>query len=147
MNIKFVLLLFVSFSMKLCENTKTQTAEQDNSYMIEYTAHSRGMYEHITVSDSIISIQKDRDSKPVTKPYSKKDWEIITSILKNIDIKAVPKLKAPTEARFYDGAAIANLKITNNGTDYETPSFDHGSPPKEIEPLVKEILSIAENIE
>jgi hypothetical protein len=40
-------------------------------------------------------------------------------------------LKIPTEKRFYDGAAIANLKIIYKGVN-ETPSFDHGSPPYEI---------------
>ena len=64
-----------------------------------------------------------------------------------MDIEQIPNLKAPTENRFFDGAAIANLKISYKGTIYESASFDHGNPPKEIEPLVKEILSISENIE
>jgi hypothetical protein len=33
---------------------------------------------------------------------------------------------------FYDGAPIANFKITFKDKTYETPSFDHGFPPKEI---------------
>jgi len=147
MNIKFLLLFLVSFILTSYGNTKAQTTVQDNSYMIEYNANSRGMFQQIIVTDSVISVQKDRSNEPIIKSCSKSNWDKLTALLEDLDMKTIPKLKAPTEARFYDGAAIATLKITYKGTDYETPGFDHGTPPKEIEPLVKEILSIAENIE
>jgi hypothetical protein len=46
------------------------------------------------------------------------------------------QLKAPTEKRFYDGAAIGNLSVSHNGETYGTSGFDHGNPPVEIEQLV-----------
>jgi hypothetical protein len=67
--------------------------------------------------------------------------------LKPVNVENIPNLKAPSEKRFYDGAAIATLSIVYNGETYTTPSFDHGNPPNEIAELVKEILSISENIE
>jgi hypothetical protein len=33
------------------------------------------------------------------------------------------------------------------GKEYQTQTFDHGNPFEEIQALVKEILSIAQNIE
>jgi hypothetical protein len=58
-------------------------------------------------------------------------------------LDSLPKLKAPTEKRFYDGAAIANFKITFKDSTYETTSFDHGFPPKEIKKFVNKINSFA----
>jgi hypothetical protein len=48
---------------------------------------------------------------------------------------SLAKLKAPTENDLYDGAAIANFKVTFQDKTYETTSFDHGFPPKEIKKL------------
>ncbi len=119
----------------------------DNNYTFEYSAISRGFYKLITITKKEITVINKRNSKPIIKICSDSNWENLINSLKTVDIKNIPNLKAPTENRFFDGAAIANLKITYNGTTYETASFDHGHPPKEIESLVKEILSISENIE
>jgi hypothetical protein len=56
----------------------------------------------------------------------------------------VETLKAPSEKRFHDGAAMANLKIVHKEKTYQSKTFDHGTPPKEIEKLVKKINALAE---
>lgn len=138
-----MLLISLTFLDKGCVGNQ---ADQD-TISIEYTAHSRGMYNHIVINNKTISVVDKRDTKPTIKPCNQADWQNIIDLLKTIDIENIPNLKAPTEARFYDGAAMASLKINYNGKTYETTSFDHGHPPKNIEILVKEILSIAKNIE
>ena len=122
-------------------------AKQNNDYVIEYTAASRGVFQQVIVSDSIISFQKNRDSKPISKDFSKDNWKQIISKLENMKLGTISKLEPPTKAHQYDGAALANLKITHQGKEYQTQTFDHGNPPEEIATLVKEILSMAENIE
>jgi hypothetical protein len=62
-------------------------------------------------------------------------------------LEELPKLKYPTQKRFYDGAAIANLKIRYQDKDYETVDFDHGFPPAEIEKIVNKIVSLAKTEE
>lgn len=137
--------------LKLISDKKvilTAVKEQENkSVSFNYSAMSRGRFLEITVNDSIISISKNRDSKPVSKTIDNEMWEKLNSLLKSINLDSISTLKSPTEARFYDGASIGTLKISKNGAVYESSSFDHGTPPKEIEALVKEILSISENIE
>ncbi|MDU8884865.1 META domain-containing protein [Yeosuana sp. MJ-SS3] len=123
------------------------TAKQDNSYIIEYTAVSRGVYQQVIVKDSIVSFQKNRTSKPISKTCNENEWNKITANIETIQLSSISKLEAPSKAHQYDGAALANLKITYQGKDYQTQTFDHGNPPNEIAPLVKEILSIAQNIE
>ncbi|GAA3558102.1 META domain-containing protein [Snuella lapsa] len=125
----------------------TAIRSQENETVFNYSALSRGKFEDITISKSTISVKKDRNSKPIKKTCSKSDWQRLISLLKDIQLDSLPKLKAPTEARFHDGAAIGKLKINYNNVSYESSSFDHGQPPKAIKALVKEILSIGQNIE
>ena len=67
------------------------------------------------------------------------DWNALVTTFQKVDLEQVPNLKAPTEKRFYDGAAIATLKITVQGKTYETTEFDHGTPPAAIADLVTKI--------
>lgn len=131
----------------LKDKTVLITAKQDNLYIIDYTAQSRGLFQQIIISDQIVSIQKDRNSKPISHPYSNSDWAKLITLLDNVNIESISKLEPPSKAHQYDGAAIATLKITYKGKTYKTQSFDHGNPPKKIEALVNEILSISQKIE
>ncbi|MBP0902699.1 META domain-containing protein [Mariniflexile gromovii] len=124
-----------------------KTQKEDEPISFEYVAHSRGTFKHIIISKKQISIQNNRGDASILKNINKTHWNTLLKALKPIDIENIPNLKAPSENRFFDGAAIANLKITYEGKTYESQSFDHGNPPKEIAQLVKEMLSISENIE
>ncbi|MFH4963578.1 hypothetical protein V8G69_01120 [Gaetbulibacter sp. M235] len=142
MKVLFIVLSLLIFDQG-CINSKI---DQDN-LSIEYSAMSRGSYKLIILNKKTISIINKRNAKPIIKECNEKYWHTIMDLVKNIDLENISKLEAPTQKRLYDGAAIANLTITYNGTDYESASFDHGNPPKEIELIVKEILSVSENIE
>ena len=124
-----------------------KTEKEEESISFEYSAHSRGTFKHIIISKKQFSIQNNRGDVALVKKSNQAHWNTLLKASKPIDIENIPNLKAPSEKRFFDGAAIANLKIIYNGKTYETPSFDHGNPPKEIAELVKEILSISENID
>jgi hypothetical protein len=58
----------------------------------------------------------------------------------------MPDLKAPSQKRFHDGAAAANLTIAYKGKTYESQSFDDGNPPAEIAALVNEATSFAREV-
>ena len=140
-------ILMLILSLVVLDKGCTDSGINQDAVSIVYSAQSRGTYKYITINKKMVSVTNKRGTKPTTKSCDENDWNNLIKELNKVDIKNIPNLKAPTEARFYDGAAIANLKIIYNGETYETPSFDHGAPPKEIEALVKEILSIAKNIE
>lgn len=133
-------LIFINVS---CSASKTNS----DSISIAYSAQSRGTFKHIVISKKSISIVQKHNATPSVKSCSEKNWKSILKHLNNIDLENIPNLKAPSEKRFFDGAAIGNFKIISNGKTYETPAFDHGNPPHEIAQLVKEILSISETIE
>lgn len=159
---KFLLSLFIMVLMiKECDKStdSISTSPEDNiektsevnqiqkNITLEYTAISRGTYNHVVITNKTILVQKDRNSEAILKTCSKDDWSKLLNALNTIDLKGISKLKAPTQARLYDGAATAQLIIMKENNTFETNSFDHGNPPKEIEALVKDILSMSENIE
>lgn len=125
-----ILVLFIGTgcsSQKKIDMTGTQ---------IEYTAMSRGLYKRIVVQDQKVSITNGRDTEAIVSEIDNAKWNKIVSEFEKINLDSLPDLKAPTEKRFYDGAAIGNLKIIQNPKTYETKGFDNGFPPKKIEKLV-----------
>jgi hypothetical protein len=127
------------------EQNDTKTMVQQDM-RIEYEANTRGFYQKIIIQNQTISVSKDRKGldKPVETKILNADWKQIISFFNEVQLEELPNLKAPTEKRFYDGAAIAGLKITHNDKTYETSSFDHGFPPAEIKKLVDKIVSFTE---
>ena len=103
---------------------------------IEYSAVSRGLYKTVVVKNQTVSITNTRGGEAVESKIDTEKWNKIVSEFEKINLDSIPNLKAPTEKRFYDGAAIGNLKITQNQKTYETKGFDNGFPPKKIEKLV-----------
>jgi hypothetical protein len=140
---KILSLLFLTlFLGKGCSDNQKQDI---NTAVIEYAAGSRGFYQKIIIEKKMASVSSERAGKDKIVPMkiSNSDWKELVSFFKTIELDSLAKLKAPTEKRFYDGAAIASLKIIYKDKAYETKAFDHGFPPKEIEELVNKITSFA----
>ena len=110
---------------------------------IQYEANTRGFYNKLVLNNVTISSTNDRDGKenPIVQKVSEVDLNALIQELNKVDLENLPNLKAPTEKRFYDGAAIANSKIIYKGNTYQTTDFDHGFPPMEIKRVV-EIMNL-----
>lgn len=143
-SMKFLLILL---SLVFVDNSCSSSKVNQESISLEYATQTRSAYKSITINKKQVSTLNKHGAKPTNKTCSDADWSKLIKELKKVDVKNIPNLKAPSEDRFFDGAAIANLKVIFNGQVYESQSFDHGNPPKDIANLVKEILSISENIE
>ncbi len=132
-------------SVFLGKSCSSQTKNNLNSAIIEYTATTRGFYQKITIENQIISISKDRsgNDKPLATKISDKDWKELLGYFNAVELDSLATLKAPTEKRFYDGAAIADLKVTYKDKTYETEVFDCGYPPTVIKKLVDKINTFA----
>lgn len=134
------LLLLTIFLGKSCEDNVKQSIE---TAQITYTANTRGYYQEISIEKHIASVKNERKGKAIKTKISDKDWKELVKLFQEIDLDEIKDLKSPTEKRFYDGAAIANLKIKYEGKSYESQSFDHGFPPYEIKKIVTKINSFA----
>jgi uncharacterized protein YcfL len=125
------------------EETKPEVepAKVQTGTKIEYEALSRGFYNKFIYENSAITIISQRDSKGESVKLSKKDVSDIMLLVKGIKLETMSTLKAPTDARAYDGAANGNITITTNGKEYVGPGFDAGTPPKELVKIIDKILS------
>ncbi|MFK7049608.1 hypothetical protein FLACOL_00784 [Flavobacterium columnare] len=120
--------------------------KQDNGTLVEYTANTRGYYLRIKLTQNALAYTENRDTdsfKPIKLTSNQIDE--LQTLLKQIDLATLEKLKAPTELRHHDGAAHADMKITKNGQEYQSTGFDHGYPPVEIEKFVSKLLSYKKN--
>lgn len=127
------LLLLVMFIGTGCSSQKKTDM---TSTVIEYSAMSRGYYKKIVVQNQSVLVTNGRDAQTVENKIDDAKWKQIVAEFEKINLESISILKAPTEKRFHDGAAIGNLKITQNQKTYETQGFDNGFPPKEIEKMV-----------
>jgi len=140
---KLFTMIFLSiFLGKSCEG---QTKNDLKTAVLEYTANTRGFYQKITIQDQMVSVSKDRSGtdKPVATKISEKDWKELVGYFETIELDSLATLKAPTQKRFHDGAAIADLKVTYKDKKYQTAAFDHGYPPEAIKKIVDKINSFA----
>jgi hypothetical protein len=112
---------------------------------IHYEANTRGFFEKIIIKDKMVSVNNDRNNpeNETNSRLSNNDLKQLVGYFKTLSLNKLPTFKAPTEKRFYDGAAIANLTVIYKGKEYRSVDFDHGNPPKEIEKLVKKITSFS----
>jgi hypothetical protein len=140
---KLFTMIFLSiFLGKSCEG---QTKNELKTAVLEYTANTRGFYQKITIQDQMVSVSKDRsgNEKPVATKISDEDWKELVGYFETIELDSLATLKAPTEKRFHDGAAIANLDVTYKDKTYQTTAFDHGYPPEAIKKIVDKINTFA----
>jgi hypothetical protein len=151
---KLALVVVSIFAFVGCNNQKkvvendAKTAQVVKEYKvpkIEYEANSRGFYERITIENQMVSVTYERDAKKEGEPVAISDDinKELSSYLNSVKLDQLATYKDPTQKRFYDGAAIANLKITVDGVEYRTVDFDHGFPPVEIEKLVNRVVSFS----
>ncbi|WP_306354258.1 hypothetical protein [Flavobacterium sp. '19STA2R22 D10 B1'] len=135
------LLFLVVFLGKGCNS---DLKKEKDSISIEYEAASRGSYYKVLAKQDTIITINDRKMKNVEKnKLSTAEWNSIVKLLEEVDLSKLNEFKAPTEKRFYDGAAIAAVKVIYKDQTYTSDSFDDGHPPVEIEKVVKRLLALS----
>ncbi len=138
-----ILLFFVG-----CKPIKSDVNNHQNKDIpvIKYEANARNLFLNIKVENQVLFVSRSRDAKDYQEKItiSDADWKEIVMLTKAVDLAKVKDLKWPTEKRFYDGAAHANVTFVSNEVEYTAKGFDHGFPPVEIEKLVNKILKLTE---
>lgn len=138
---KFLVLFLSFFLAKSCNKELKQEMKLTT---LEYSAVSRGYYLNITVADEKLSMTKKRGELPKEYTLTDKDWKELAELYKFVKLEEIPNYKAPSEKRFYDGAAIGTFRVTYDGKTYESQGFDHGNPPVEIAGIVNKLVSFSE---
>lgn len=135
-----------SANLTAVETTKSQTAMNQESALpvLEYEANTRGFFKKITIDNKTVAVINVRDGKPTTTKISDADWNELVALYKSVNKEGLATLKAPSEKRFYDGAAIANFRVVSKEKTFESAPFDGGNPPAEIEKIVNKLIAIAD---
>lgn len=147
---KFIIPIILIFLTSTCKSNlplDNETTSSYNDMILEYAANSRAFHLNIKINKKLTLVLKSRNGESIQKNTSNSNWTIITGLVKKMDIQKLSSLEPPSKNHEFDGAHLAHLTISNGNAIYETQTFDHGNPPSEISELVKEMLSIAENIE
>jgi hypothetical protein len=136
------LILLTLFMGKSCSN---QAQNDIANSVVQYNANSRGYHLKIIVVNQKATVFQGRgtENQGETVAISNADWKELVTEFQKINLEEIPNLKDPTQKRFFDGAAIANLQIRYQDKNYETVVFDHGFPPAAIEKFVNKIVSLA----
>ena len=138
---KIIAVLFLT--LVLGKGCQSQNNLDFATAKLEYTANSRGFHNNTVIENKTVSFTSTRDAKPVSSSLTEEQWNALITELQKVDLEEIPNLKAPTQKRFHDGAAMANLKITYKEKIYESQTFDNGFPPEKIKNLVNTILSFS----
>ncbi|MFY7666322.1 hypothetical protein [Flavobacterium sp.] len=132
----FILLLTV---LQQCTTAKTSSNLDAN---ITYTAYSRGFFKEVHVRQNQFAVIEKRGAGLQWKSLSAEAKKNVFEALKGINMNKISTLEAPTNKRFHDGAAIAQLKVETKTDTFESAAFDHGNPPQEIATLVEQLLKL-----
>ena len=128
--------------VKNTENAMAGSDKIQEATAVEYEASSRGYFLKVKYTDGKLAFTQERDSdKMQFVALTKAQTDELNSLLNSFKVESLPELKAPTQKRLYDGAAMANIQITKSGNIYSSDTFDHGFPPASIEKFVKKLLS------
>ncbi|PDS24237.1 hypothetical protein [Flavobacterium branchiophilum] len=159
-------LTFVLFSFLVCSCKSTSTnatnqntmttkepvanataTQQQQDFKLVYTANSRGSFFKIEIANQSIQVVNSRDEfeKPKIFALSDTDWQNIVSEVKLLQYNEIATYKAPSQARFYDGAGIGKFVITLENETYTSKDFDAGNPPVALSKVVSLMISLSNN--
>ena len=136
---KTITMIFLS--LFLAKDCSQKEKEEMKKATIEYQAISRGSYVNIQIKNETLSIVRARGEKAKSYQLAKEDFKELADLFVKVDLNQLENYKGPDEKRFYDGAAMANVRIVYEGKLYQSQTFDHDSPPLEIEAFVNKIVS------
>lgn len=128
---KITLLLIIITSLSCVSQKDNQTSTISE---VTFNAHTRGAMENISLIDNTVTY-KDYNT---TKTYSitKVQKEQLLDLIKNLELKSISELKAPSNKRATDAALHASLQIKTTNETYISSDFDHDNPPSELKPIV-----------
>ncbi len=140
-------MFIILFSIILMNKSCNESEIDQRNIALEYAFSSRNAYKKIVLNKKTTTITNKKGGLQISESSKENNWKKLIDMLNDLDIENMPNLEAPSKTFQFDGAPLARLKIFYNKKVYASVPFDHGNPPDEIAPLVKEILSIAQNIE
>lgn len=108
--------------------------------MITYEAITRGSSIEINATSELITY-KDLENTKQLKPASN-DWKNFINLIEEINLSEMENFIPPSKDRYVDAALQATISITVSETTYNSQTFDHGNPPKELKKIIDKLFDI-----
>ncbi|GAB2637339.1 hypothetical protein GCM10027035_33810 [Emticicia sediminis] len=124
--ISLFLIAFEGFSQKIASITLN---ESTRGFRREIIITEK---EYVLAENSIISKRK----------LSAEDWKEIMKICAKIKLEELPNFKSPSQKRANDAALQANIEVLTGRRKYQSSTFDHDNPPKELVKLVNKLRNL-----
>lgn len=132
----FGLLQIGCMAQQNTNNTKMNdslSSKKNKVSKIELTEQTRGRNLLYTIQESSVLISTN--GREMTNEIKPEDWSLLSSILNKMDIQKINQYPAPSEKRYYDGAASSQINISIGKEILSSNSFDAGNPPTELSEL------------
>lgn len=143
---RFVFLFIFSCIVASCGTQKNALMESAD-YSFRYESFTRGHRQIIEINSEKTHIESTAKQIDTVLITPKENWKTLVTEANKIDLSTLATLKAPSKKHMFDGAAAASLLVTKANTTYQSASFDHGNPPKEIADLINTITALEEAVE
>ena len=130
----------LSFSILAC--TAQNKASQDNTTIhknqpknkmkeIEFSIQSRGTNIKYQIDSSKIIYTKNGNTE--SQNTQQDWWQKLQKSVAKLSLDKISEYQAPSDNRFSDRTASAQIKIITPHQEYNSNSFDEGVPPKELQ--------------
>lgn len=120
-------------------STSCASQKSSDEITINYKATTRGSNISIEVTSKIF--KKIENGTEFTTKTSSSYWNELTSLINELKLEEIESFEPPSNKRLYDGALHAVLTITINNKSFNSQTFDHGNPPKELKKLLEKVLN------
>lgn len=124
--ISLFLLAFEGFSQKIASITLNES--------------TRGFRREITITEKEYIL--DENSITFKKKLSAEDWHELMKICAAIKLKELPKFKSASRKSAKDAALQATIEVVIGEKKYQSATFDHNNPPKELVTLVNKLRNL-----
>lgn len=124
-----------------CSSSKSSSKFRGKEITFEYRAYTRGSsLNYVVNKDSVIHKEEMRGETTTYKNKTQaEDWDELVAAIEKIDLEKLEAIEVPSKKHQFDGALAAMLRVTIDGKEYHSATFDHGNPPAEIKELVNNI--------
>lgn len=136
------MMFLVSLAMAAARCQDTQLAK------VEFTTFTRGYQKQLFISpDSLVQIIDGRQSENgiIKRKLAPGEWDTLTLAVRDLEMKEVSTLQAPSNRRTFDAARHSVIRIElANGQTVEH-NFDDEHPHPRLKPLMDEIIRMSDS--
>lgn len=131
--------------LALNSSLAVQAQSVDDVVKVEFVTSTRGYQKKVVVTPREITVIEEgrQGANRWATPFNDKQWEVIATALKSVNIANIPKLESPTTRRYSDAARSSVLTIHFSGDDPVSHSFDNENPNRELLPLMDAITRLS----